>query len=215
MSSTIAVFGGTGYAGSNIAREAASRGHQVTATARTLATETIDGIEYRQGSLHDEVFVTEVAQNSDVIVVALPAREIDGKKLGDAIPALITAARAGNTRIGIVGGAGSLQVQADGPRLVDGDDFPEEYKPESLAHSAVLDQFRSSADGVDWFYLSPAAHFGSFNPGEKTGRYRTGGDVLLTDDSGVSDISGADYAVAFVDEIDAPQHSGKRFSVAY
>jgi len=45
MSSTIAVFGGTGYAGSNIAREAASRGHQVTATARTLATETIDGIE--------------------------------------------------------------------------------------------------------------------------------------------------------------------------
>jgi putative NADH-flavin reductase len=53
------------------------------------------------------------------------------------------------------------------------------------------------------------------NPGQPTGRYRVGGDVLLTDAAGKSEISGADYALAFVDEIDQPRHHRTRFSVAY
>ena len=44
---------------------------------------------------------------------------------------------------------------------------------------------------------------------------RLGGDVLLTDENGVSDISGADFAQAFVDEIETPTHTGQRFTVAY
>jgi uncharacterized protein len=48
-----------------------------------------------------------------------------------------------------------------------------------------------------------------------TGRYRVGGDVLLTDADGNSTISGADYAKAFVDEIEQPAHRRQRFSVAY
>ncbi|WP_295910030.1 hypothetical protein [uncultured Actinomyces sp.] len=39
-------------------------------------------------------------------------------------------------------------------------------------------------------------------------RFRLGGDVLLTDENGVSDISGADFAQAFVDEIETPTHTG-------
>lgn len=46
-------------------------------------------------------------------------------------------------------------------------------------------------------------------------RFRLGGDVLLTDENGVSDISGADFAQAFVDEIETPTHTGQRFTVAY
>lgn len=45
--------------------------------------------------------------------------------------------------------------------------------------------------------------------------FRLGGDVLLTDENGVSDISGADFAQAFVDEIETPTHTGQRFTVAY
>ena len=72
-----------------------------------------------------------------------------------------------------------------------------------------------TAPDVDWFYLSPAASFGSYAPGEATDRYRVGGDVLLTDADGNSNISGADYAKAFVDEIEQPAHRRQRFTVAY
>ena len=68
---------------------------------------------------------------------------------------------------------------------------------------------------MDWFSLSPAASSGSFNPGEKRGTFRTSGDLLLTDADGNSEISGADYAIAFVDEILTPAHERERFSVAY
>ena len=50
---------------------------------------------------------------------------------------------------------------------------------------------------------------------QATGRYRVGGDVLLTDADGNSNISGADYAKAFVGEIEQPTHRRQRFSVAY
>lgn len=39
----ITVIGGTGYAGSNIAREAAARGNEVTVIARKEPEQKIDG----------------------------------------------------------------------------------------------------------------------------------------------------------------------------
>ena len=68
---------------------------------------------------------------------------------------------------------------------------------------------------VDWFDLSPAASFGADAAGGATGRYRVGGDVLLTDADGNPNISGADHAKAFMDEIEQPTHRPQRFSVAY
>ena len=37
----------------------------------------------------------------------------------------------------------------------------------------------------------------------------------MSDAAGTSDISGADFAQAFVDEIEKPAHHRTRFSVAY
>ena len=54
-----------------------------------------------------------------------------------------------------------------------------------------------------------------WNPGERTGTYRDGGDVVVTDDEGESFISGADLAVAVVDEIEDPKHLRERFTVGY
>jgi uncharacterized protein len=42
-----------------------------------------------------------------------------------------------------------------------------------------------------------------------------GGDVLLVDENGKSEISGEDFAVAFVDEIEQPKHHRTRFTVGY
>jgi len=51
-------------------------------------------------------------------------------------------------------------------------------------------------------------------PGERTGKFRLGGDQLLTNEKG-SSISFEDYAVALADEIEKPAHSRKRFTVGY
>jgi len=211
---SLVIFGGTGYAGRNIATEALRRGHSVTAVSRSGGN-AADGAAVRQGDVHDEALVHELAADADVLVVAVPACPVDDKGLIDAIPALIAAATKHNTRVGFVGGAGSLHVADGGPRFVDTPEFHDEWKPEALSHAAVLESLRDGGEEVDWFYVSPAALFGSFAPGETTGSYRTGGDVLLTDADGNSEISGTDYALAFVDEIDEPSHSRQRFTVAH
>ena len=52
--SRITVLGGTGYAGSAVVREAAARGHEVTAFSRTLPAEQVVGVTYVQGDAVDE-----------------------------------------------------------------------------------------------------------------------------------------------------------------
>lgn len=213
---TTVVFGSTGYAGSHIAAELTARGHEVVGVSRGGATEGA-GVTTVAGSVFDADLVRQVAAGAQHIVVALPAapRQDGDRGLAEALPALIQVAIDQGARLGVVGGAGSLAVSEGGPRLVETPDFPEAFKPEALAHGAVLDALRSSDSALDWFYLSPAATFGSWNAGERTGTFRLGDDVLLTDAQGDSAISGADYAIAFVDEIEQGAHHRARFTVAY
>lgn len=214
----IVVFGGTGYAGSAITREALSRGIAVTAVARdTSKLEPADGLTAAQGDAFDADFVSSVTAGADVVVVALHAVQADGSELKDRFQHFVDAAAAAGARLGIVGGAGSLLVAEGGPRLVDTPEFPEAFAGEAKSHGEVLERLRSGAypGDVDWFYVSPAAAFGSYNPGERTGTYRKTDDVLLIDAEGNSDISGADFAIAFVDEIERPAHHRARFGVAY
>ncbi len=214
--STIVVFGGTGYAGSAITREALSRGHQVVAVARdTTKLEPAEGLTLAQGDAFDAAFVAEVTKGADVIVVALHAVQADGSELKDRFQPFVDAAEAAGARLGIVGGAGSLLVADGGPRLFDSAEFPDAFKGEAKSHGQILDDLRASDTSVDWFYVSPAAAFGSYNPGERRGTYRTTDEVLLTDAEGNSDISGEDFAIAFVDEIETPAHHQARFGVAY
>jgi uncharacterized protein len=226
---TIAIFGGTGYAGSAIRDEALKRGHRVIAISRNAPAEAAAaeagadggaaaGVEFRQGSVHDAALVNEIAAEADVLVVAIRfAHGGSGEdiKLIDAFPALTSAAAARGTRLGVVGGAASLFVAEGGPRLIDTPEFPAQFKGEAGSAAEVLDWLRADATGADWFFVSPAAAFGSYNPGVATGQYRVGGDILLTDSAGKSEISGPDFALAFVDEIEAPRHHGTRFTVAY
>ena len=65
---------------------------------------------------------------------------------------------------------------------------------------------------LNWTFLSPSA---LFEPGERTGKFRLGDDVLLADDEGKSWISMEDYAIALADEIETPWHTRRRFTVGY
>ncbi|WP_282070107.1 NAD(P)-dependent oxidoreductase [Janibacter hoylei] len=213
--STIVIFGGTGYAGGNIAREAASRGHQVISYSRTAPAEQAEGVEYRTGSLTDDVVLAQAATDADDLVVATHGADVGGSPLVDHVARLTAAAIEHGARLSFVGGAGSLHVTKGGPRLVDTPDFHDDWKPEALSHAKVLDALRAGPQELDWFYVSPAALFGSFAPGETTGRYRLGGDELVTDAEGNSEISGTDFALAFVDEIEQGKHRRQRFTVAH
>ncbi|GAA0269379.1 NAD(P)-dependent oxidoreductase [Cryptosporangium japonicum] len=211
----ITIFGGTGYAGGHIAAEAARRGHNVVSITRTPPDSPQEGVAYETGSLHDPAVVEKAAADSDVIVIATHGFDPSGPGLIDALPALSAAAIAGGARLGVVGGAGSSLVAEGGPRLVDTPDFHEDWKPEALAHADVLAALRESDPALNWFYVSPAALFGAYAPGEATGSYRTGGDVLVTKEDGTSEISGADLALAFVDEIENRINENRRFTVGH
>lgn len=216
MSRRISIFGGTGYAGGNIAREAAGRGHVVTSYSRGGAPDDpVAGVTYETGSLTDADLVRRVAADSDDVVVAVHAGDVGGKPLADVLPALVDAAIAGNARLAFVGGAGSALVAPGGPRVVDTPEFRDAWKPEALSHAAALEALRESPAELDWFYVSPAGQFGRHSPGETTGAYRTGGDLLVTKEDGSSEISGTDFALAFVDEIEQRNHPRQRFTTGH
>ncbi|MGO2751098.1 MAG: NAD(P)-dependent oxidoreductase [Pseudoclavibacter sp.] len=211
----ITILGGTGYAGSNLVKAAASAGHEVTSFSRSLPEEQITGVSYVTGSVLEDGTLERAFDGADVVVSALsPRGELEGRTRG-VLEAAAGLAAARGVRFGVVGGAGSLLVAEGGPRLADTEGFPEPVKPEAAEMAGVLDDLRASAPELDWFYVSPAAAFGSWAPGEATGDYRVGGDILLTDANGDSNISGADFAAAILAEIETPAHRRARFGVAY
>lgn len=212
---SIVVFGGSGYAGSHIAEAAAVNGHQVTSLTRREAATQIAGVTYRTGSILDAADRAAALKGAEVVIVAVSPRGEMAGQVRPAIAALAADAEAAGVRLGVIGGAGSLEQTPGGPLLADSPDFGEEFKPEALEMAAVLADLRANDGSLDWFFVSPAGDFGPWVAGEFRGEYRVGGDVLLTDDNGVSAIGGADFGVAIVDEIEEPTHHRARFTVAY
>jgi putative NADH-flavin reductase len=214
----IILFGATGNIGQRIAAEALRRGHEVVGVVRD--PERVQSPDPRitlvQGDATDAASVARVAGGADAIVSAISprpnSRGLPAPSLTAAAKALLAGARKANVkRLLVVGGAGSLEV-APGKRLLDAPGFPDAYKAEAKEAADSLDVYRAEGEGTDWTFLSPAAEI---HPGKRTGRYRTTGDRFIADDEGKSTISYEDYAVALMDEIERPKHTGERFGVAY
>ncbi len=211
----ITVLGGTGYAGAAITREAERRGHDVTSFSRSMPSDPVQGVRYRTGSVLDDAFLAESVDGTDVVFEALSPRAELAGRLEDVVERLIPLAAEARVRLGVLGGASSLQVSPGGPRLVDVRPPAPEIEVEVHTGIALLDIVRSAPEELEWFFVSPAAGFGAWAPGEATGQYRLSGDVLLTGEDGKSFISAADLAVAVLDEIEESKHSRRRFHVAY
>jgi putative NADH-flavin reductase len=200
----IVVLGASGRAGSEITKEAAARGHAVTAVARKPeAIPAAGGVTAVAGDASDAAALAPLLKGADAVISAL--------HFDVPMETLLTAVReAGVPRLLITGGAASLEA-APGVRVIDTPEFPEEWKPFALGGIVALDTLRGVSD-VDWTFFSPAAFI---EEGPRLGRYRTGGDQLLTDANGDSKISFADYAIAMIDELEQPKHSRARFTAAY
>lgn len=208
---TIVLIGATGNVGSRILAEALSRGYAVTAVARTPAKlAPRPGLTVVQGDAHRPAQFAESLRGTSALVSALNPSFTEPGLFVEANRALIDAVAAyGVGRFVVVGGASTLKNSA-GVRLFDTGVFPQEWRPYLQAHRDTLALLVASA--IDWSYFSPAM---TLEGGERTGKYRLGGDVLVTDEAGESRISVVDYAAALVDELETHAQSRRHFTAAY
>lgn len=188
---------GPGMVGQPIITEAARRGHTVTAGSRT-GRAVPDAAKSITIELADTTALQKIIADSDVTIIAASPEPV--APVITAHQDLIAAGFEG--RLIVVGGAGSLIV--DGTELVDAPDFPDEYKAEAKAFSAVLQAYRQSND--DWTLVSPSPEIA---PAPATGKFVLGGDSPAGNYVGTGD-----FALAIVDEIENPKHRGERFTVA-
>lgn len=204
----IAVVCANGKAGKLIVKEAVDRGLDVTVVVREENQSAAGKV------LQKDLFDLTRAdlEGFDVVIDAfgawtedtLPQHSTSLKHLCDALSGT-------DTRLLIVGGAGSLYVNPEHTACVaDGSDFPDAFKPLAAAMARALTELRARSD-VKWTYLSPAADFQA--EGERTGKYLLGGEELTLNSRGESVISYADYAIAMVDEAQKGNHIQQRISV--
>lgn len=216
------VYGATGRVGSRVVDEALDRGHRVTAVSRdpSRIEKRHDNLGAVRGDVLDRASVSELIEGQDVVLVAVrgavdkskdPAKTVHRlaveviveamREMGPSAPRLIFS-----------GGAGSLEVE---PGVIYADKLPfflpGFVKQEIKGHLLVL-EYLQGVDDVRWTYVSPPK---KFKPGKRTGKYRIGGDKMLTDERGKSRISMEDFAIALVDEAENGRFVGQRFSVAW
>ena len=202
----IAVLGASGKGGAEIAKEAASRGHEVLGLSRHPENiPAADGITAKECDAENAEALAKAIKGVDAVISALHFN-VTAKHLLGAVKA------AGVPRLLVMGGAASLK-NADGVRLYDSPDFPENIKPFVIGGIHFLDALRDERE-VDWTFFSPAM---LIFVGERqgSGSFRLGTDELVVDDNGESKISYADYAIAMVDELEAHNYSRSRFTVGY
>jgi putative NADH-flavin reductase len=209
----IVVFGGTGYTGGNIVREAASRGHHVVSVSRSEPEERVDGVQYEIGGA--EGVAPRVIPGSDAVLATLSPRGDMAGRLVQVYDALARLSAEAGARYLQIGGFSSLRPAAGAPRFVEGE-IAEAYRDEALEGEATRVLLaENSPEELDWVFVSPAGTYGAWAAGERTGTYRVGGEVALLDEEGGSNISGADLALAVVDEIEAADHHREHIGVAY
>jgi len=200
----VALIGATGRAGSRLLAELTQRGHSVTAIARhpeKAASRPL--VTIQRGDVGDAAALAPLLQGHDAVISAVRFADSDPAELVGAVRA------SGVKRYLVVGGAASLEV-APGVTLLSTPQFPAAYRQEATRGGAFLDYLRG-VDDLEWTFLSPSA---VIDFGDRTGKFRLGGDQLLTNENG-SSISFEDFAVAMVDELEKPAHIRKRFTVGY
>ena len=213
----IVIIGATGYVGSAILKEALGRGHQVKAIVRDPSKLTLihPHLKVVGGSVTDTDFLSRELAKSDAVISAFNPGwsnpNIYEETLEGYGSILCAVRNSGVHRFLMVGGAGSLLV-APGRQLMYEPDVPKKLLPGIRGMAKVYTDLLLPEKSVDWVFLSPAANMA---PGERTGKFRLGKDELIVDESGDSNISVEDFAVAMIDELEQEKHHQERFTLGY
>lgn len=204
----IAVVCANGKAGRLIVKEAVDRGLDVTAVVRS------ENKTAARKAIERDLFAltADDLAGFDAVIDAFGAWTEDTvPQHGTALQHLCDILSGSNTRLLVVGGAGSLYVNPEHTaQVADGADFPDAFKPLAAAMAKALSKLRERKD-VKWTYISPAGDFQA--EGARSGKYLLGGEELTLNSRGESIISYADYAIAMIDEAVSGKHIGQRISV--
>jgi putative NADH-flavin reductase len=212
----IVVFGAAGKAGQRITREAAGRGHHVTAVARRAGelSHLPAGVVARTGSATEPESVRELAKGADALVLAIGGEDTSVWERAARTVVEALSRMSGEAPRLIHMGGGATLLAPDGTRFLDSPSFPAEFRASAMGQEKALEYYRAlRSPKVRWTYVSPPpVHFA---PGEKKGVYRTATDHPVTDAQGRAAISYEDFAMAIVDEIEKPRFVNTRFTVGY
>lgn len=211
----ITVIGAAGSAGSRIVEEALARGHQVTAVVRNKEQFSLlpkEVVKYQaDASLVNDVI--EVSKDQDLVIAATRPAAGQEKDLLEITQALLTASAKTQVRLIAMGGAGSLAVKDKANTLVVDDNRYVSPAWRDIAKACVEQyQLYQASQQVDWSYISPAA---MLIPGIRTGKFRLGKDELIVDNTGKSEISIEDLAMAIIDEAENRNFPQQRFTLGY
>ena len=204
----VAVVAANGKAGKLIVKEAVDRGMDVTAIVRG------ENKTAAQNTISKDLFdlTKDDLKRFDVVVDAFGNWTPDAINLiPDATVHMAEVLKGTDTRLLVVGGAGSLYVNPEHTQtVVDVTPFPDAAMPVVNGHGKALEELRKFED-TKWTYVSPAGDFQA--EWDRTGKYILGGEELVLNSKGASVISYADYAIAMVDEIESGNHIKERISV--
>jgi putative NADH-flavin reductase len=205
MSKRVALIGASGKIGSKIAAELIQRGHKVTGIARNPEKVTVSGITTAAGDFTQPEQMAKVLSGHDAVISAASFIPGQAEKL------IASVRQSGVKRFLMVGGAASLQTEPGGKKIIETIELPDAWKAPVMEGIRTLGLLRDVQD-VDWTFFSPAVQIG---PGERTGKFRLGEEVVVKDAAGASKISYDDYAIAMVDEFEQGKHIKSRFTVGY
>ncbi|WP_343535534.1 NAD(P)H-binding protein [Pedobacter sp.] len=213
----VAVIGATGFVGQNLVKELAERGHEVLAIARNIdKVVSRQNVEAKSVDVTNQQALADAISGYDVVVSAFNAGWTNPNIYSDFIKgseAIQAGVKASNVnRLIVIGGAGSLFV--DGNQLVDGENFPAEYKAGATAARDYLNALKEEKV-LNWTFFSPAIEMHPGITTGRTGKYRLELENPVFDEAGRSILSVEDLAVVIADEVESNAHPRQRFTAAY
>ncbi|MEJ5962151.1 NAD(P)-dependent oxidoreductase [Pedobacter immunditicola] len=212
------LIGASGFVGSQVLEELLNRGHEVTAIVRHPENVTIknERLTVKAVDVLDTTALSEAVKDTDAVISAYNAGWTNPNLYDDFLAgsqAIQKAVKeAGVKRLIVIGGAGSLEIE--GKQLVDGPEFPADYKPGATAARDYLNIIKQEKD-LQWSFISPAIEMHPGITTGRTGKYRLGTDSPVFNEEGQSILSAQDLAVVIVDELENNKHPQQRFTAAY
>ncbi|WP_281298444.1 NAD(P)-dependent oxidoreductase [Flavobacterium limnophilum] len=213
----IAIIGATGFVGSSILNELASRNHEITAIARNPKKDEKPNINWQKADVNNIEELSKILAGNDIVVSAYNPGWTNPNIYNDSISGAKAIQEAvkksGVKRFITIGGAGSLYI-APNLQLIDTPEFPKEIFDGANAARDYLNIIKEEKD-LDWAFFSPAIEMHQGTKTGRTGKYRLGLENPIFNDEQRSILSVEDLAVVIADEVETPKHHQVRFTAAY
>lgn len=210
----VAIIGASGMAGREIYQAASKQADlQVTGIVRNQAkAEKVPG-QSAQLIVKDVFKMTnEELGRFDAIVDSFGTDPDHANQQIELAKKLVGAARQNHLRLLFVLGAGSLHTGAD--RHYVADDLAKAPKAENFINTPLKQlkelQYLRTVKDVDWVGFSPSV---LFVPGPASKHYAIGGDDLLFNQAGKSQVTAGTMGEVIAQELEKPAHHYQRLTV--